>query len=54
MFKRAAVAWQAGKPYTAWEILAQSGLQDEWPAFRKVASRIARARFNAAMARVVR
>lgn len=54
VFRRAAVAWQSGKPHTAWEILAESGFQDEWPRFRKVALRIARGRFTAAMARVIR
>lgn len=44
-FTRAAAAWQAGKPHTAWEILADAGLQDEWPVFQRVALRLARRRF---------
>lgn len=45
VYTRAAVAWQAGKPHTAWEILAASGLQEEWPTFQRVALRIARRKF---------
>lgn len=48
-YRRAALAWQAGKPHTAWEILATSGLADEWPYFQRVALRIARGRFVARM-----
>ena len=41
-FDRAARAWVAGKPHTAWQILAEAGLTDQWPAFLRVA--LARAR----------
>jgi hypothetical protein len=44
-YTRAAHAWQAGKPHTAWEILTSYGLQDEWPVFQRVALRIARGRY---------
>lgn len=43
--KRAASAWLAGKPHTAWEILDGAGLADEWPEFQRVAFRLARRRF---------
>ena len=49
VWKRAALAWQAGKPHQAWEILAQAGYAHEWHRFQRVALRIARGRFTAAM-----
>lgn len=42
---RAATAWKAGKPHRAWEILADAGMADQWPAFQRVALRHARARY---------
>ena len=36
-FKRAAVAWGAGRPHQAWEILATSGFQEHWQQFQRQA-----------------
>jgi len=46
---RAAVAWRAGKPHAAWQVLAEAGLAHEWPAFQRVALRQARRRYLTAM-----
>ena len=44
-FKRAAVAWRAGRPHQAWEILATSGFGDHWKEFQRQALSQARARY---------
>ena len=49
-YRRAAQAWTAGKPHTAWEILASFGLADDWPEFRREALRRARQTFRVRMA----
>jgi hypothetical protein len=42
VYRRAALAWRAGKPHQALEILADAGLQGEWSVFVRVAHRYAR------------
>jgi hypothetical protein len=44
-FRRAAEAWRAGRPHTAWEILAEAGLSDHWREFQRTALRVARRRY---------
>lgn len=44
-YTRAAVAWQAGRSHQAWEILAASGLADEWTVFLRFALRFARSQY---------
>ena len=48
---RAARAWQAGRPHTAWEILADAGLAAYWPTFRRTALSRARSRYLREMSR---
>lgn len=51
VLRRAARAWKAGKPHTAWSILAECGLSEYWPAFRNTALRMARQRYEREMSR---
>lgn len=46
VIRRAVQAWTAGKPYQAYEILTTAGYGDQWPVFRQVALRHARARYG--------
>jgi hypothetical protein len=50
-FRRAAVAWSAGKPHQAWEILAESGYGHLWPVFMTGALVRARREFTVRMPR---
>lgn len=43
--RRAAGAWQNGKPHRAWEILAAAGYEDLWPKFQRQALGHARRTF---------
>lgn len=49
---RAARAWKAGKPHTAWEIMMAAGLDREWPLLKAELLRQARKRFEREIARV--
>ena len=52
-FRRAASAWNQGKPHRAWEIIATAGLDDPdgaWRAFRTEACRRARRVFQVRLA----
>jgi hypothetical protein len=48
------VAYAAGKPYRAYEILAAAGLGDRWRDFERAALKAARARYAREMAIAVR
>lgn len=48
---RAVAAWQASKPHTAWEILAQAGMAHYWPYLRRALLRANRERFERTMSR---
>jgi hypothetical protein len=52
-FRRAAAAWQSGKPHKAWEILDADGLGDPqtWREFQRQALQRARRTYQVRMAR---
>lgn len=49
---RAARAWKAGKPHTAWEIMHAAGLDRDWPQLQRALLADARRRFEGKMVRV--
>lgn len=52
VIRRAAQAWNAGKPHTAWEIITTAGYGEPgWRAFQRVALRRARDRYQARLRR---
>lgn len=51
VLQRARDAWTAGKPHTAWQILAEAGMAAHWPEFQRTALAHARRGFTRAMTR---
>jgi hypothetical protein len=49
VYRRAALLWRGGKPHEAWQQFVQADMLDHWPAFQRVALRLARREFLARM-----
>jgi hypothetical protein len=46
VLRRAAAAWEAGRPHEALDILSEAGMREEyWPQFQRTALGHARARY---------
>ena len=49
MLNRAVAEWNAGRPYGAWQVLADAGMSDQWVTFQREAFTSARRTFTLRM-----